>query len=216
MGLRFINHFSKFLPVLLAIIIINCDSSKNLDITSTVALKSSPVITGIRITSYSDPDGIDGFILGNPSYPMPGSEYKRFSVFPNPSYDYGPGGSLLDEYYVTFAYLPENIKIEIFRGIAPGQDDEPGVISNGAAISKVLTPVEIIHKNSDSQFMKWNLIKEDGSFIPSGLYRAYFYLEGEGLVNWLDIYIINRKDCRYWSDPTGWLRNDWRRFTFCE
>lgn len=215
MRINIMHLFTIFLPVLLTTILVNCDSSKNLDITSTVALKTSPVITGIRITSYSEPYGT-GFVLGNPSYPMKGSEYKLFTVYPNPSYDFGPGGSLKNEYYVTFAHLPENIKIEIFRGIAPGQDDEPGVISNGAAISKVLTPVEIIHKNSDSQFMKWNLIKEDGSFIPSGLYRAYFYLEGEGLVNWLDIYIINRKDCRYWSDPTGWLRNDWRRFTFCE
>ncbi len=215
MRINIIHLFTIFLTALLTTILVNCDSSKNLDITSTVALKTSPVITGIRITSFSEPYGT-GFVLGNPSYPMEGSEYKLFTVYPNPSYDFGPGGSLKNEYYVTFAHLPENIKIEIFRGIAPGQDDEPGVISNGAAISKVLTPVEIIHKNSDSQFMKWNLIKEDGSFIPSGLYRAYFYLEGEGLVNWLDIYIINRMDCRYWADPTGWLREDWRRFTFCE
>lgn len=188
-----------------------CNASEPAGLQYYSRLHEMPVITGIRYTYFGDQDGAQGILLGNPSYPMPGSKYPRINVFPNPYYAFNPEEPSLTERFVTFTRLPEKVTIEIYRGLAPGEEPPPLAILAGSIFFDVTQPIAILEKDNPSQWLHWYLQSPDGSFIPSGLYRAYIVTKDDGLINWVDIYILNSLDCKSWRDPTGWLGENWLR-----
>lgn len=212
--MKFLLKSPLVITSLFSVFILNCNDSGRTSITGMVGLQNPPVITGIRVTTIEDPEGYSGIVLGNPSYPMPGSKHEKINAVPNPYYAYSPLETDRFDSYVRFIRLPRQVSIEIYRGIAPVESPDFYQISSGAVLPEVATPFQRFEKNDNSSIFRWDLIRDDTSYVLSGFYRAYFSTEEEGIINWVDMYILSRVDCSTWVDPTGWLREDWNLLRF--
>ncbi|MEK6649796.1 MAG: hypothetical protein AABY75_02375, partial [Bacteroidota bacterium] len=130
----------------------------------------------VSFTPYRLPDSTDvfEFVIPAPergrSVELAGVE--RIGLFPNPYYAAAIGtanGS--QRQFVTFNNLPQRAVIRIFN----------------------LTghPVRTLHKDSQTQYLEWNLQNEDGWLVASGMYICHIELPDLGVSKVLKAGIIS-------------------------
>jgi hypothetical protein len=182
---KIIKQFIYTIPMVFAL---HCSSPFEPAFDDFLNLTESPVITGFYVTTFENPDGT-GEVIGIPSYSV-----KKINVFPNP-FSFLTGVEINYRYdFITFSHLPEKVKIVIIKGRTPdeaihSQSSFLGVPSVRRGILKVRT----IEKTGTAKFAMWDLKDENGNYVRSGYYRAYFF--GEGVPNnyWLDISLNLKK-----------------------
>ena len=131
--------------------------------------------TVFRITTAKPNTEFDLFSFEAPSVihnnrALARQEVQKVNVFPNPYY----GGSSLEtsryDRFVTFTHLPRKAEIRIFN-------------LGGSQIIK-------LEKNSDSQFLKWNLRNTRNLPVASGLYIVRIEMPDERVTKVLKLMII--------------------------
>ena len=101
----------------------------------------------------------------------------KIKVFPNPYYAFNPAETNRFVRFVTFNNMPRQAKIRLFN------------------LSGQL--VRTIDKNSDDQFLRWDLTNEDNFPVASGLYIAHLELtlsSGEVSQKVLKIAVIQEQE----------------------
>ncbi|MFA8451851.1 MAG: hypothetical protein ACEPOW_14245 [Bacteroidales bacterium] len=98
---------------------------------------------------------------------------KEVNVFPNPYYGANPQEVNKYQRFVTFSHLPNKATIRIFN--LAGQS------------------VRTMHKNDNSQFMKWNLKNNDDLPVGSGVYVVYVDMPDVGTSKILKVAIIQEQ-----------------------
>ncbi|MEW6511525.1 MAG: hypothetical protein AB1428_11270 [Bacteroidota bacterium] len=81
------------------------------------------------------------------------ADVNLINVFPNPYLGLVPGGSEIERRSVVFSHLPQRVTIRIFT------------------LSGILTRTFV--KDDPSQFVRWDLKNEKGSYVAPGMYIAY-------------------------------------------
>lgn len=100
-------------------------------------------------------------------------DVKKINVFPNPYY--GVNSEELNKYqrFVTFNHLPAKATLRIFN--LAGQ------------------LVRTIEKNSNSQFVQWDLLNKSGLPVASGLYIVYIDMPDLGTTKTVKAAIIQEQ-----------------------
>ncbi len=97
---------------------------------------------------------------GQPSGEEQKALFDKVNVFPNPLYGFNPATSYtnspVDEPFVTFSNLPDEVTIKIFT-------------LSGSLIRTLRTTDK---SNPASPYLRWNLLNENGLRVASGLYLA--------------------------------------------
>ena len=173
------------LIIVLTISSIRCDSLGEPDPLSFLFLQDVPVITGIHVTTVNNPEG-NGEVIGTPSYAV---SSNSVNVFPNPYVE--PDTIRRFEYFpfeLTFSHLPEKATIVIVRGRWQG---EPQTVhpSYGGATVRANEPwvVTTLQKSGPGQYLRWPLTDDKRHFVPTGVYRAFYYGDGIDGVKFIDI-----------------------------
>jgi hypothetical protein len=170
--------YNKFIVISICFILIlffkNCTSPSEPFTKDLSVLTEPPIITGIHITTYEQPDGT-GEVIGIPSY-----EIKEISVFPNPytafitSVPFPPPHFIKP--YITFNHLPEKVKIIIVKGLSIQEALNSKKSLIGASnFSFGINKIRTIEKNNISQFERWYLKDENEKYVSSGYYRVYIF-----------------------------------------
>ncbi len=146
--------------------------------------------TIFRITTTKPNSEFDLFSFSAPSVIrdnkiLARKDVQRANVFPNPYY----GGNSLEtssfDRFVTFTHLPRKVEIRIFN-------------LGGSQIIK-------LKKDSDSQFLKWNLRNERNLPVASGLYIARIEMPDEGVIKVLKLMIIQSQQfLEFFSAANDW------------
>jgi len=214
------NQTIALVVIPLALFLFRCSDTENSNIFGALGLQTPPVISGIHVTAMNDYDGTRGIVMGNPTYPTRKNNAEAISVVPNPFFttqvlpDNTQGYQLGGDYVVFWNLPAEETIIEIYRGIAEGEKYNTNELRNGSIIHKTTAPFRIFKKSDIPMFFEWKLTSRDGTYVPSGLYRAYFSTKADGLIGWVDVYVLNSVDCSNWIDPTGWLSPSWNLVSY--
>lgn len=144
------------------------------DVTSdTLFYRPSEVLT-IHITYPFASNDAFTYQSSSPQSPLTSearkSLFDRVTVFPNPLFAYNPGTSYtsnrgLDEPYVTFSNLPENVSVRIY--------------SLSGVLLRTLTDADK-SLGTSSPFLQWDLENESGLRVASGMYLAIVSSPGIG------------------------------------
>jgi len=97
-------------------------------------------------------------------------DIKQINVFPNPFYGINSEATSAFNSYITFTNLPQEAVIRIFT-------------IGGNQVVK-------IHKNDESQFLRWNMRNKVGLQVASGLYVAHIELPAINAEKVLKFFII--------------------------
>jgi len=152
----------------------------NANATWIVVFYSTRMVPGDILTiSYANPiqPGVDTYSFTAPAPTFSAENAKqdveKINVFPNPYY--GVNSQELNKYerFVTFSHLPQKATIRIFN------------------LAGVM--VKTIEKNSNDQFMRWDLANESGLPVASGLYIAYIDMPDLGTTKILKLAIIQEQ-----------------------
>jgi hypothetical protein len=102
------------------------------------------------------------------------ADVERINVFPNPYYAFNPSEPNRFNRFVTFSHLPQNATLRIFN----------------------LAGVQIrrLEKNSDAQFLRWDLQNEDNLPVASGVYIVHIDMPDLGKEKVLKVYIIQGEE----------------------
>ncbi|RMG36194.1 MAG: hypothetical protein D6732_08450 [Methanobacteriota archaeon] len=202
------NRWSIIFGMILTLSLTTCQSSLKYDHFPRGMLAEVPIVTGIWWTEvYSD---YYNRKFGDPAYPIGEGKYARINVFPNPYLGYNPEELDPDVMMITFTRLPRKVEVDIYRAVWVGQKSDGEVKGfTGSLAAHPILPVVTLKKDSPSQYFSWNFRDKLGNLLPSGFYRAFFFVDGDSLINFVDMYVITRFDCSTWIDPTGFLPEDW-------
>ena|ERR1035437_8071213 len=179
----------KILFPILIIISLNfnsCTNSTGPDKSPILRISEPPTITGFYITNNHYPDGT-GDIIGNPAYTIK----NKINAFPNPCPDYPVNGYYnIYNFFITFSHLPKRVKMIIVRG----RNQEEATNNTYSSLGIPVAPTGIwiertLEKDDPNQFFRWDLHDENGSFVPKGYYRVYFYGDGVPDNYFLDILV---------------------------
>lgn len=166
------------------------------------SLNEAPIITGIYVTTEEYPMGY-GLVYGSPA------PVEQIRVVPNPYYgrsSYQPNP--IDK-AVKIINLPQNIRVEIFKGVFKESPQLNYSVSGATTFSVGSKPIRTFDiKSSQYSVLLWDLKDGSGRYVPSGLYKVYFIFENKKIES-LDVYIIHEEDMKTWVDPTGWLPDGW-------
>ena len=99
---------------------------------------------------------------------------NKVGVYPNPYYAYNPAETSRFDRFVTFNNLPKNATIRIFN----------------LAGHLVRTLV----KNTDSQFLRWDLMNARNYPVASGVYIAYIEMPDVGVTKSLKLSVIQEQE----------------------
>lgn len=97
-------------------------------------------------------------------------DIRKINVFPNPFYAYNSNAVMPNERYITFSHLTKGTVVNVFN-------------LAGQLVKKLVN-------ESDSQFLRWNLLNDSDFMIPSGIYIAYVQVPVSGEVKILKFAII--------------------------
>lgn len=181
------------------ILFVSCNKN---NVTDPNTLSDIPVVTGIKVTTFSQPEGT-GLVYGTPSYPMANAIDSEISAYPNPyiiSNWVGP--NIYADHFITFFNLTGKLKILIYKAISLQENE---VINSQKLDNSNYSPIVTLNKNDDNKFFIYDLKDKNKNYLSTGLYRAYFYSEDDKLQNFIDLYIVLPYDCDTFTDYTGWL-----------
>jgi hypothetical protein len=98
----------------------------------------------------------------------------KINVFPNPYYAFNPREISRTVRFVTFSHLPPKATIRIFN--LAGQ------------------LVRTLHKDSQGQYMDWNLANEDNFPVASGMYIIHVDMPEIGATKILKMAVIQEQE----------------------
>jgi len=132
----------------------------------------------IRISSTKPNTPTVSFTYSTPA-PISGAEQnvasaKKVGVFPNPYYASNTAETSRFDRFVTFNNLPKNAVIRIF--------------------SLAGHLVRTLQKNSDNQFMRWDLMNARNYPVASGIYIAYVDMPDIGVTKTVKFSVIQQQE----------------------
>lgn len=98
------------------------------------------------------------------------ADVEKINIFPNPYYAYNPQESGRFNRFVTFTHLPQKATLRIFNLAG--------------------TQVRKLEKDTDEQFLKWDLQNESGLPVGSGMYIVHIDMPQVSKVKVLKVMII--------------------------
>lgn len=100
-------------------------------------------------------------------------DVNLINVFPNPYYGLNRAEVSRYAHFVTFSHLPPQARVRIF--------DLAGTL------------VRRLEKNDDSQFLRWDLLNEQGWLVASGIYLVYIEMPALGKTKVLKLVVITEQ-----------------------
>lgn len=101
------------------------------------------------------------------------ADLDKINVFPNPYYGVNPQEINKYNRFVTFSHLPKKAKITL--------------VNLGGQI------VRVLDKDSEAQFLQWDLANANGLPVASGLYLAYVDMPDQGITKILKVAIFQEQ-----------------------
>ena len=170
----------------LAMSSISCNSDAAFDLVTFAETGEVPVVTGVYVTTFDQPEGT-GEIIGTPAYEL---SLTSVNVFPNPFVQpdvIRRGDPWAETGYPKFpvlARIPGNVTIVIaaarYGGVSSLQ-------TLGTSVPVKPHVVRVIRKTDPSQYFTWDLKDDNFNPVPTGAYRIYVLKDGTNTVQWVDL-----------------------------